>query len=405
MVELFKPRVRPLDVQPVVYQGQQMWLLRDPLELSEYQLILSPALAQMLLFCDGTRGLEEMQSTFRQQFGFTIDESAMLDTFARLDEAYMLDNKRSRQAIQALRQRYRDLPYRFPALAGVSYPEDPADLREALDAFGEDDDLDGWLPWTGRGIVSPHIDYFRGGRVYSQVWRRAEAAIRQAELILVFGTDHNGSPGSITLTHKPYATPFGIIPTDLALVNTLGEVVGPQLFDEELHHMNEHSVELSAVWLHHIRGDDPCPMVPILCGSFQGFVANGHHPADDKLLTTFIETLRAETAGKRVLAVASVDLAHVGPSFGDDFIMNAEQRAEIAESDGRLIDAIGRGDDKRFYLEVASVEDRNRICGFSSIYLMLRYLESARGIQIAYEHCPADNEDTSLVSICAMLLD
>ena len=405
MAELFKPRVRPLDFQPVVYLDQQMWLLRDPLELSEYQLILSPALAQMLLFCDGTRGIEEVQSTFLMKFGFTIDESAMLETFARLDEAYMLDNRRSQQAIQTLQQRYRDQPYRLPALAGVSYPEDPADLREALDAFGKGDDLDGWLPWTGRGIVSPHIDYFRGGRVYSHVWRRARAAVEEAELVLIFGTDHNGSPGSITLTHKPYATPFGIIPTDLELVNTLSETVGPQLFNEELHHMNEHSVELSAVWLHHIRGDDPCPMLPILCGSFQGFITNGHHPAGDRSLNSFIETLRAATAGTRVLAVASVDLAHVGPSFGDDFLMDAERRDEIRESDESLIEAIGRGDDERFYWEVAAVEDRNRICGFSSIYLMLRYLDSASGVQVAYQHCPADNQNTSLVSICAMLLE
>jgi AmmeMemoRadiSam system protein B len=405
MTQSYKPRLRVLDFQPVVYQEQQMWLLRDPLELSEHQLILSPALAQMLIFCDGTRALEEMQSTFLQQFGFTIEESAILDALARLDEAYLLDNKRSRQAIEALRQRYRDQPYRLPALAGVSYPENPADLKEALDAFGQGDDLDGWLPWSGRGIVSPHIDYFRGGRVYSQVWRRAKEAIKQAELVLVFGTDHNGSSGSITLTEKPYATPFGIIPTDTSLVNALSEAVGPQLFDEELHHLNEHSIELSAVWFHHIRGDDPCPMVPILCGSFQDFVMNGHHPADDQTLTKFIETLRAATAGRRVLAVASVDLAHVGPSFGDDFVMNTARRAEIRESDSSLIEAVGRGDGEGFYREIAAIEDRNRICGFSSIYVMLRFLESARGSQIAYEHCPADNEDTSLVSICGMLLE
>jgi AmmeMemoRadiSam system protein B len=405
MTQSYKPRLRALDFQPVIYQEQQMWLLRDPLELSDHQLILSPALAQMLVFCDGTRGLEEVQSTLLLQFGFTIEQSAMLDTFAQLDEAYLLDNERSRQAIEALRQTYRDLPHRFPALAGVSYPEDPADLREALDAFGQGDDLDGWLPWTGRAVVSPHIDYFRGGRVYSHLWRRARAAVERAELVLIFGTDHNGSPGSITLTQKPYATPYGIIPTDLGLVDALSEAVGPKVFDQELNHLNEHSIELSAVWFHHIRGQDPCPMLPILCGSFQEYVMNGHHPADDRALTAFVETLRAATSGRRVLAVASVDLAHVGPSFGDDFVMDEARRSEIRVSDGSLLEAIGRGDDERFYREVAAIEDRNRICGFSSIYLMLRFLELTRGTQIAYEHCPADSENHSLVSICGMLLD
>ena len=67
MTQSYKPRLRTLDFQPVVYQEQQMWLLRDPLELSEHQLILSPALAQMLIFCDGTLGIEEMQTAFLRQ--------------------------------------------------------------------------------------------------------------------------------------------------------------------------------------------------------------------------------------------------------------------------------------------------------------------------------------------------
>jgi AmmeMemoRadiSam system protein B len=144
--------------------------------------------------------------------------------------------------------------------------------------------------------------------------------------------------------------------------------------------------------------------VPILCGSFHQFIHNGGHPDEDPHISNFIETLRVQTAGKRVLAVASVDLAHVGPNFGDDFIMDAERRAGLIRSDASLMDAIKKGDVSRFYNEIAQVGDRNRICGFSSIYLMMRYLGETHGRQVAYQHCPADMEDTSLVSICAMLL-
>ena len=35
---------------------------------------------------------------------------------------------------------------------------------------------------TIRGLVSPHIDYQRGGLVYAQVWRAAAQAAREAEL-------------------------------------------------------------------------------------------------------------------------------------------------------------------------------------------------------------------------------
>ncbi len=400
-----KPRLRPLDFQPVIYQDQQMWLLRDPLELSEHQIILTPALAQILIYFDGSREVGEIEAELLALYGPDIDPDLVRTTLNQLDEACLLDNERTQGIIGEQLLTYRSQPYRPPTLLGLGYPADADELANAFIAYGRGDNLDGWQPWTGRGIISPHIDYQRGGPIYAQVWRRAEAAVKQADLVLIFGTDHNGGAGNITLTQIPYATPLGVLPTDIQLVDKLAEAIGPSAYDEELHHCREHSIELSAVWLHHIRGSNPPPVVPILCGSFHEFVMNGHHPDQDPRINAFIETLQAATAGKKVLAVASVDLAHVGPSFGDDFIMDADRRAKLVSSDKSLMEAIGQGDADRFYREVARVGDKNRICGFSSIYLMLRYLGLGQGIKIAYEQCPADQQNASLVSICSMLID
>ena len=402
MVE--RPKLRPLDFQPVIYQDQEMFLLRDPLELSDYQIILPPGLLQMLIFCDGERTVEGVHRAFSRYVNLPLDFSLVENTLAQLDAAFLLDNKQSRQAMDAQLDQYRAQAYRPPALAGLSYPADAAELSRSFVGFGQDDNLNGWQPWRGRGIISPHIDYHRGGPVYAQVWKRAAAAVEEADLVLVFGTDHNGGLGKITLTEKAYATPYGVIPTEPELVRRLAAAVGPTAYDEELHHRKEHSVELSAVWLHYTRQENPPPMIPILCGSFHHFVMNGSHPAEDPLLTRFVEALRVETAGRRVLAVASVDLAHVGPNFGDDFVMDGDRRAALADSDRSLMDAIRQGDAARFYGEIAAVEDRNRICGFSSIYLMLRYLGETDGVKVAYEHCAADTAEASLVSICGMLL-
>ncbi len=381
-----------------------MWLARDPLGLSGEQMLLSPALAQMLVFCDGRHTLDEIKAQFERQFGLPIDLATINNTLARLDEALLLDNQRSRDAQSERLEAYRRQPYRRPSLAGLGYPDDPTELEETFREYGQGDNLNGWPAWRGRGIISPHIDYFRGGPVYSQVWRRAEAAVHEAELVLIFGTDHNGSPGSITLTRLPYATPFGVLPNDPALIDALADAYGDEIFAQELHHQNEHSVELSAVWLHQIRPENPPAVIPILCGSFHDFVMNDHHPADDLRLNAFVERLQQETAGKRVLAVASVDLAHVGPNFGDPFDIDEKRRANLAQSDQLLMKSIAAGDDAGFYAQVAAVQDRNRICGFSSIYTMLRYLGPTSGVEIAYDQCPADMEDTSFVSICGMLL-
>ena len=404
-----KPILRPLDFQPVMHLGQQMWLLRDPLDLTSQQLIVPAALAPMLVYCDGTRSRHEIHDAFCLAIGERVDYDVVDRALAQLDDACLLDNRRSQQARRSLLEAYRALPHRPPALADVGYLGDPAQLTDLFQDYGAGDDLSTWRPWQGRGLVSPHIDYQRGGPVYARVWRRAEAAVLDADLILILGTDHNGGYGTITLTRQPYATPFGVLPTDLALIDAVAAAIGPEnAFAEELHHRGEHSVELSAVWLHYIyhrAGASPKPMVPILCGSFHHFIANGLHPADDTLLTTAVDTLRRVTGGKRLLVVASVDLAHVGPNFGDDFLMDGARRQGLKVEDGRLIQAVLQGDAGRFYAQIAAVQDRHRICGLSAIHTMLRLLGATTGQQIAYAQCSADPQDSSLVSICGLLLE
>jgi AmmeMemoRadiSam system protein B len=402
------PKLRPLDFQPVSYQGQQMWFLRDPLQLSRIQLFFPAPMIQLLGFLDGTRTPQDVHAAFCRHVGANLAFDIVADALAKLDEACLLDNKHSQQLKEEHLQTYRDQPYRQPALADLGYPAQPEKLTELLKGYAGADCQEEWKPWRGRGIISPHIDYDRGGPVYSQVWRRAATAVSEADLVLIFGTDHNGGPGTITLTRLPYATPYGVMPTDQKLIDKLAESIGPDAaFADELHHKQEHSIELSAVWLHHIcdqAGVAPPPMVPILVGSFQHFVMNGAHPAADTRLAAIIETLQQETTGRRVLAVASVDLAHVGPSFGDMFQMEQHRRSDLKMQDQALMSAAAAADAQTWYQQIATVQDRNRICGFAPTYLLLRYLGPTSGQQIAYDQCPADPQNNSLVSICGLLL-
>ncbi|MBX3061296.1 MAG: AmmeMemoRadiSam system protein B [Anaerolineae bacterium] len=403
------PKLRPLDYQPVYHLGQQMWYLHDPLQLTHYQLVMPPALAQMLLFMDGSRDAAQIHQALCQHLGVELEAAVVLDALAQMDEACLLDNARSQQRLAAARGEYRAQPYRPPALAKTSYPEQPTRLSALFAEYGRADNLNGWQPWHGRGLISPHIDYPRGGPVYAKVWQRARQAVLDADLVIIFGTDHKGGLGTFTLTRQHYATPYGVIPTDLELVDRLAAAIGPEkAFAEELHHRNEHSIELSAVWLHHMyhqTGVTPKPLLPVLVGSFHHFMMNGHHPAQDDLLLTALETLKRETAGRKVLAIASVDFAHVGPAFGDEFVMDDGRRAALRQADDRLVQAIIRGDAAGFYEQITAVQDQNRICGFSPIYLLLQYLGSTEGVQVAYDHCPADAQNHSLVSIAGVLLE
>ncbi len=386
-----------------------MYYLRDPLALTEYQLVVPPLLAQMLMFCDGSRTPIEIHAALCDLLEASIDFQIITDSLAQLDEACLLENGRFRAKLEDVRTAYRNQPHRPPASAGLSYPDNPAELAQMLEGYSNGDDLSAWKPWSGRGIISPHIDYGRGGSVYAKVWQRAKTAVLEADIVLIFGTDHNGGPGTFTLTRQPYATPYGVLPTDTALIDTLAAAIGEEnAYAEELHHRQEHSIELTAVWLHHITqqaGVDPKPMIPILIGSFQHFTANGSHPAENETLMTAIEVLKRETRNKKVLVVASVDFAHVGPAFNDDFLMDEARRTEIQQSDDFLIRSIVQGNASQFYDQIATIQNKNHVCGFSPIYLMLKFLGTTEGVQVAYDQCSADEQDTSLVSIAGVLLE
>jgi hypothetical protein len=256
-----------------------------------------------------------------------------------------------------------------------------------------------------RGLVSPHIDYERGGAVYAEVWRAARKAVQEADLVIVFGTDHQGSSGALTLTRQSYATPWGILPTETEVVDELAAALDQdRALGSELHHRTEHSIELAMVWLHFIRGGKPVPLVPILCGSFDAFVKGESDPAAHAPFATTLEMLHAIMAARRTLVVAAADLAHVGPAFGDPRGLDFVAKAQLRGADERLLDRVYAGDATGFFDQIKAEGDRRNVCGLPPIYLTLRLLGDANGEPAGYALCPADSQGTSVVTIAGVIL-
>ena len=254
-------------------------------------------------------------------------------------------------------------------------------------------------------MLSPHIDYGRGGATYGAVWARAAAAARAAERVVIIGTDHGGPQGSITLTRQSYATPLGTLPADLETVEALAAAIGEDAaFDGELRHRDEHSIELVALWLQHMRGDRPVPTIPILVGSFDHYPRSPEAPEDDPTIRALLATLAELSANHRTLFVASGDLAHVGPAFGGE-PLDAAARARLAGIDGELTTHISHADPEAFLSAIQRFENGNNVCGVSPIWLTMRAVQARQATVCAYRQCPADDEDTSWVTIAGALFD
>ncbi len=401
MSTLAQPKVRPLISEWVMANGDVRLALRDPDELIEGTVLVAAALAPVLELCDGEHSLTGIQAALSLRHGISLPMATLESLVGQLDSALLLEGNRAQAARDEAHAAYRSLPFRQPALAGLSYPADPVELSSMLDEFVAAVDAEPEPEERAiRGIVSPHIDYDRGGSIYARTWSHARRAVQAAEVVVIFGTDHAGSPGALTPTRQHYATPWGTLPTDQGVIDRLEEAWGDDsLFAEELHHRREHSIELAAVWLHYMRNGEPVSLVPLLCGSFLPFTAGEAHPRELPQLVRSMAALDETLAGRRVLVVAAADFAHMGPAFGDPQPLAAQKKEKLAQFDRALLAAVCQGDPEAFLGHLRQSRDRQKVCGLPPIYLALQLLGAARGRVLDYAQCPADETAGSVVSV------
>jgi AmmeMemoRadiSam system protein B len=400
------PKLREIEVHPIQHQGQEMLLLRDPLHLSDKQIAVPRPLGLLLALMDGTRDSDALEAALSVRAGVRLAAGLLEKLLEDIDAALLLENERFQEARSAALRSYRQAPYRPLTLDVGGFPPSQelagAELQGYLDALPSPDSLGG--P-SVRGLISPHIDYQRGGPVYAEVWRASTRAACEAELVIMLGTDHQGSAGTLTLTEQSYATPWGVLPTDLGIVRALAAELGEEAsFAEELHHRGEHSIELAASWLHFVRGGDAVPMVPILCGHFGAFVEGHADPAEHEPFAVAVRALREVMDSRRTLVVAAADLAHVGPAFGDSYGLDSIGKAQLRSADERLLETIYAGDARAFFELLRAEGDRRHVCGLPPIYLTLRLLGEVRGRPAGYALCPADTRGTSAVTIAGVTL-
>ena len=405
------PKLRSLDAKWVEHEGRNLLYLRDPLSLSDDNVLVPQPLVPLLAMCDGSKDLATLRARFTQHTGVELGDEQFFALFERLDSALLLENAKYVAAITGALADYRSAPHRPMSHAGAVYPKDADGLRQMIADFCEASPM--MAPGgTGQlvGMLSPHIDFARGGGTYASLWQGAAGDLGNIERVIVLGTDHSGGPGALTLTRQSYATPLGPLPTDIQVVDMLEAALGEeQTYAEELHHRSEHSIDLASVWMHSFMESAPPTMVPVLCGSFAGFVASGERPETDARIDAAIDVLAQAAAERPTLVIAAGDLAHVGPVFGDATPIAPAARHALGLHDDESLAAICEGDAAGFLDFTVQEGDKRRICGLSPIYLMLEVLrrahgKPARGMSMGYAQCPADDSGGSLVTIAGALL-
>ncbi len=414
-----RPKLRSLEVQRVEQEGEAYFLIKDPRRMAEKALMVRQEMGPFLAQADGSKTVEEIISSASAS-GATgptgPGDAAVKDLFQQLDGLFLLDGQRYENEVKRRLDEYRSADFRIPSLEGQAYPEDPDDLLDFMEAFAPDISSEQEpSSKTLKAIVSPHIDYNRGGETYAELWRGAAPDLEDIELAVIFGTDHQGAGPRLTLTEQSYATAWNILPTDTDLVSKLARVlkadssVENHPFADEANHLSEHSIELASIWLNWAIGDNAVRVLPILCGSLGDYVQEEGKlrdavPSDHPQIADAIGLLQQTARHRRTLFVAAADLSHVGPVFGDEEESDDLIKREIEEHDEELMSAVIKGDHRTFLDVLKREHDYSRVCGLAPIYMALWAAEATDGHWLGYQQCPADESGASFVSIAGALL-
>jgi AmmeMemoRadiSam system protein B len=281
-------------------------------------------------------------------------------------------------------------------MAGKAYPKDPLELAVMLGKYFKDPKGPGKELASSAvkgsslvGLVSPHIDFERGGPLYAWSYQALSECPRP-DVIVAIGVAHSSPNSPWVLTKKEFETPYGPLKVDDALYKDIAASLWYTPTEEEAAHRLEHSLEFQALWLKYLYRENTPTWVPILCSSFDRFCPDRAPSTIDTIETALVAMGRAiqkqKSMGRNVLILAGVDLSHVGPRFGDEKEMNPDLKNKIEQEDKASLDLFFKGQWDDFYLSVVKEKHWRKWCGLSALYTAGRLIQYSQGDELADRH-------------------
>jgi len=407
------PALRPLELMPVEMRGQRLIMVRDPLGVIEGTafLVPDPILLVMFEMANGETTLGEMAQRLTMMTGQIIPAGIFESAVKQLDEAMMLQSPRFAEALKAKFAEWNNAttrPYRVfqaPAADRLKMMKELGDefRRHRMSPLSPPEHLE--LPKGAVvGIVSPHIDYTRGGELYAWAYKALKEYGTGARTFIVLGTSHRGGTHRFVATRKNYDTPLGAIDTDQAILDELSKEFGGELFESEFLHRDEHTIELQAMYLRHTFPDTAIKMVPILVGPFDDLLEEDGSPKADEEIIAFVGALRRvlEKHGDSVAVIAGVDLSHCGPEFGQEQPNTPERQKEIRLGDELALEKAAGLDAEAFFETFRPDLNARNVCSVGTVWVMLEAMKGRTQAKLLKYHQAVSPDQNTLVSFAAM---
>lgn len=236
---------------------------------------------------------------------------------------------------------------RPPAVAGLFYPGEPSELRDAVSGYLAQAPAPAGAP--PKALIVPHAGYIYSGGVaaaaYSQIAQpsRSVRGVSIRRVVLIGPSHRVYMRGMAVPAAEAFRTPLGVVPIDVELKARL--LAHPQVVETDEPHAHEHSLEVQLPFLQMLLED--FTLLPLALGSASA-------PA--------VASALAEVwGGDETLVLVSSDLSHYLPYDA------------AREVDSETIDSI---------LRLDTHLTGEQACGCTGIN-GLSYLARQRGLSIA----------------------
>ncbi|MFC1522557.1 AmmeMemoRadiSam system protein B [Elusimicrobiota bacterium] len=391
---------RNLEVMPIQHEGKPMFMIQDMEGICAKPVVMSAGSILIASLLTGTATATEIRSLFTKHTGNILGDAEIKKLVKDLDDLQLLETPKVQAKRKKILEDFMAGSTRKAMLKGIMYPENTIELSSYMGKFLQDP-KGPKKPLAEKaihdkaplGLISPHIDISRGGPVYAWAYQ-ALSEYKPPDTIIALGVAHTAPNSPWAMTTKSYETPFGPMETDQELYAEIEKTLWYDPKDDEWTHRQEHSLELQALWLKFLWKDKAPKWVPILCSAFERFCPDKSPstvPTVEGAIKKISAILEKRTqAGQNIMVLAAVDLAHVGPRFGDQAQGVQDKIAKIEAEDRKSMDHVTRLEPDEFYLSAAKDQHWRRVCGLSALYTSIRLIKAlnnnkaAQGKVLAY---------------------
>jgi AmmeMemoRadiSam system protein B len=441
-----RPKVRPLRGFPLQAknpQGQTQTLmgLADVRQISDRVVVTSPAMQMVVPKMDGTRDLDQIVHEVKngltrqilENFVAQLDHAGLIEGPTFLEMRRRLHDEYDAQSILPpastaafaeqliLQESGQSRPAASPTKP-PSWDEQTPEYREKAAAKVREtftkliEQADPRMPVKTlenlpKAIVAPHLDYNRGWINYASAWGPLRG-LDAPDRVIILGTNHFGEGTGVVGCDKGFVTPLGRSELDAEVANRLRATLGDALFAHRFDHEREHSIELQVGWMQYIFGEKPRVFAALV---HDPCVNNGEsYDGRGVALEPFVNALKDLLSGPnalpgKTLVIASADLSHCGPAFGDRQALAGESpeivtaRNRILQHDQEMLKLFGENKPSELVAAMSWQQNPTRWCSIGNMVAALMVTQPGEVKMLNYS-AAMDQQGTTFVSSASAVM-